>query len=184
MRPWIVVLSVLCLADPAVADSASADGDRAVDPRTSPVLFADETYGGRFPDELLYEQRDGIRTFTAIYSRDEGYTSVIFGQAQDGAFETRGRAPGEVKRFFMPQGSEAAAVGQGVTVRQGRRYAFERYTLLFDGNHYGCFVAAAPSEADVVIVNLCRFDAQVPDDAAVGHALGLLSFADARAREA
>ncbi|HYH22012.1 MAG TPA: hypothetical protein VD995_25685 [Azospirillum sp.] len=180
-RPWLW-LTLLCWAVPAAAEPDHAP-DHAIDPKVSPVLFADETYGGRFPDELLYEQRDGIRTFTAIYAKDEGYTSVIYGQAQSGVFEARGRAPGEVKRFFIPDGSAATAVGEGATVQQGRRYAFERYALRHEGQDYGCFVATAPSEADVVIVNLCRFDAQVPDDAAVVRTLGLLSFADARARE-
>ncbi len=176
VRAWVAAL-VVTVGGTALADT-SRGGDGAsggIDPRASPIAFTEPVYGGPHPDELRVLERGGMSTFTARYVRDRGQTIILYSRlysrAGDGALNSRRTVPAEVRERFIPPGGAGHPVGGGTTMGAGRAYAFERYELSLSGHAYGCFVATSAARDDLVLVNQCRTDPAVPEEAEVVEAL-------------
>jgi hypothetical protein len=166
-----VAAMVLVVGGSALADVPKSE---AIDPRGSPVAFADPLYGGPRPDELRLLELGGMSTFTARYLRNEGQTIVMYSRAGDGEFVPKHSTPSDVRERFIPPGGFGRALGEGATLGGGRVYDFERYEMNLFGHFYGCFVATSVASDDVLVVNQCRTDPAVPDEAEVAAALGRL----------
>lgn len=165
----VVAASVFCVN---VTDGPPTSA--AVDPRTAPIVFSDPRFGGPQPDELRRLDLDRTSTFTARYRRDEGQTIVLYSLAGGGQFVARPGALADVRARFIPPGGSGRTAGTGATLSGGRLYDFERYEMGLSGHLYGCFVAVSPTSADVLVVNHCRVEPAIPDDAEVAATLRAL----------
>ncbi|HYG89047.1 MAG TPA: hypothetical protein VD978_22625 [Azospirillum sp.] len=166
-----VAAAVAVVAGAALASAATSE---AIDPRSSPVTFGDSVYGGPRPDELRLLELGGMSTFTARYLRNEGQTIVLYSRAGEGEFVPKHSTPSEVRERFIPPGGFGRSIGAGTTLGSGRVYEFERYEMNLFGHFYGCFVATSVAQDDVLVVNQCRTDPAVPEEAEVAAALGRL----------
>jgi len=166
-----VAVVVLGSGGVALADVPRSD---VIDPRGSPVLFADPLYGGPRPDELRVLDLGGMSTFTMRYLRDEGQTIILYSRAGDGEFIPTQRTPSDLRARFIPPGGVGRSLGEGATLGAGRVYVFERYEMSLSGHAYGCFVASSVAQDDVLVVNQCRTGPAVPEEAEVAASLGRL----------
>lgn len=153
---------------------AEVPGSEAIDPRGSPVAFGDPLYGGPRPDELRLLELGGMSTFTVRYLRNEGQTIVLYSRAGDGEFVPKQSPPSELRERFIPPGGFGRSLGEGAALGAGRIYDFERYEMNLFGHFYGCFIATSVASDDVLVVNQCRTDPAVPEEAEVAASLGRL----------
>ena len=170
----VPVAAVVVMVFGGGAVLAAPPVSEAIDPRGSPLAFADPQFGGPRPDELRLLELGGMSTFTARYLRNEGQTIIMYSRAGDGEFIPKQSAPSEVRERFIPPGGFGRSLGEGATLGGGRVYDFERYEMNLFGHFYGCFVATSVAQDDVLVVNQCRTDPAVPEEADVAAALGRL----------